>query len=154
MTHRLYQYASSRKLDIVECKLPSDKLKGLYADDIIFLSENIETEVEKKCILAEEIGHYETSHGHILNNSTNSNKQEKKARTWAYHELIKIESFIEASNKGIRSRYELAEYLDVTEEFLADAITRFIEIYGPYRIIGNYTVYFEPLGVFEFGNFE
>jgi hypothetical protein len=103
MTHRLYQYASSRKLDIVECKLPSDKLKGLYADDIIFLSENIETEVEKKCILAEEIGHYETSHGHILSNSTNSNKQEKKARTWAYHELIKLKALL----KQVTKEYDL-----------------------------------------------
>lgn len=41
----------------------SDSFKGLYCDGVIALGKNIDTEAEKVCILAEELGHHYTAAG-------------------------------------------------------------------------------------------
>ena len=43
----------------------------------------------------------------------------------------------------------MAEYLEITEQFLMDAISRYKSKYGLYKKIGNYMIMFEPLGVLE-----
>lgn len=44
----------------------------------------------------------------------------------------------------------MAEYLDVTEEFLSDALESYRKKYGTCKAIDNYIVYFEPhLGILE-----
>ena len=37
------------------------RIKGLYADGVIALSDSLNTTDERSCILAEEIGHHETT---------------------------------------------------------------------------------------------
>jgi hypothetical protein len=119
--------------------------KGLYRNGKIFIDENIETQCGKKCILGEEIGHHETSLGNILDQSKLENrKQEKRARNWAYEKLAGITSIINAYKKGIRNKYDLAEYLNITVEFLEQAIQHYREKYGLYFEIDTYIVYFEP----------
>lgn len=126
------------------------KLKGLYVDNTITLNTNIETGIEKRCILAEELGHHYTSYGDILDQSKLENrKQERKARAWAYKKLVSIDSLINAFEYGCRNRYELAEYLNVTERFIEEAITYYKEKYGPYYELNNYMIYFEPLGIMK-----
>ncbi len=91
--------------------------KGLYADGVIAIKKDQST-TEKKCILAEEIGHYLTSDGNILDQGNVENiKQEDKARGWAYFRVLDPVGFVFAYKAGCRSRHEIAEYLDVTEEF-------------------------------------
>lgn len=126
------------------------KLKGLYVDSTITISTNIPTEAERKCILAEEIGHYHTSYGDILDQSNIVNKkQERQARIWAYKKLIGITSLINAYKAGVKNRYELSEFLGVTEEFIEEAISYYKQLYGLYITIDNYVVYFEPLAIME-----
>jgi len=43
----------------------------------------------------------------------------------------------------------MAEYLDVDEQFLADALERYSLKYGKYITVDNYIIYFDPLGVLE-----
>lgn len=38
----------------------------------------------------------------------------------------------------------MAEYLDVTEAFLADAIERYRSKYGVFTTLDNFIIYFEP----------
>lgn len=129
---------------------PEEELSGLCINENIFIRENIDTNIEKICVLAEELGHYFTSHGNILDQTKPENvKQEKRARNWGYEKLIPLEKLIEAYKNGIRNRFELAEFLDVTEEFLDDTISHYQEKYGLYHILTNYIIYFEPLGVFK-----
>lgn len=126
------------------------KMKGLYTDNTITLNSNIDTEAEKKCILAEELGHHFTSYGNIIDQSKIENrKQERIARAWAYDRLIGINGLINAYKYGCKSKYEIAEYLNVSEQFLEKAITYYNEKYGLYYEIDNYIVYFNPLGVIE-----
>ena len=54
---------------------------GLIRGRRIAIRKNIETQAEKSCVLAEEIGHYRTSSGNILDQSkAESRKQEYRAR--------------------------------------------------------------------------
>lgn len=131
-----------------------DEIKGLYIETsmtkMIMLNKGISLETERRCILAEELGHYHTTYGNIIDQTDIRNrKYEKKARNWAFEKLITMDRIIEAFHKGIRNRFELAEFLDVTEEFLSEAIMHFQQKYGLYTTIGRYSIYFDPLGVLE-----
>lgn len=126
------------------------KLKGLYIDGNIALSLSIRSYAEKACILAEELGHHHTTCGNILDQSKAENrKQERKARAWAYEKLVSLRGLIHASKHGIRNRHELAEYLGVSERFIEEAIQYYRERHGLYREMGDYIIYFEPLGVLK-----
>ena len=149
MYDTLIELSEDEDIEIIEMSLPS-KTKGLYADNVIAINKNIVTKAEKACILAEELGHYYTTAGDILDQSILMNrKQERKARAWSYKKLIGIIDLVNACKDGVRNRFELAEYLGVTEEFVEEAIDYYKETYGIFYEIDNYIIYFEPLGVFE-----
>ena len=111
----------------------------------VAIRKDIPTETEKACVLAEELGHYYTTSGNILaQESVIDKKQERIARFWAYNKLIGLRGIISGFENGCRSRYELADYLGVTEKFLQDALTTYRQKYGAFTPIDNYVVYFEP----------
>lgn len=127
-----------------------EELKGLYYDNHIYLCKTLKTISEKRCVLAEELGHHFKSFGNIIDQSKVVNvKQENIGRQWAYGSLIPFTKLIEASKQGFSNHFEYAEYLGVTEQFLSDAIRHYRSKYGLYHRVGRYIVYFEPLGVFE-----
>lgn len=145
----LIKLLNNDELKVVELPM-SKNIKGLYADNVIAINKNIDTYVEKVCVLAEELGHYYTSAGDILDQSKIENrKQEKRAQRWAVDRLIKVEDFIDAFNAGVQNRTELAEFLDVSEKFIEIALDHFQGIYGCSHTIGEYTITFNPLCVFK-----
>lgn len=100
---------------------------------------------EKSCVLAEEIGHYYTTVGNILDQSNVGNrKQELRARLWAYDKMIGLEGIVKSYQHGCRNLYETAEYLDVTENFLKDALIAFQNKYGINVEYGKYVITFIP----------
>ena len=107
--------------------------------------------VEKNCVLAEELGHYYTTSGTIIDMTNESNlKQETRARLWSYNKLIGIRGIISAYEAGCKNKYEMAEYLNVTEEFLEEAIKKYTSKYGAFAELDNYIIYFMPnLGVMK-----
>lgn len=146
----LLQIAEDEKIEVLEMKFPRT-LKGLYKGGKIGISKEIETAKEKKCILAEELGHYYTSSGNILDQKNVCNrKQERIARKWSYVKLVPLESLIKASFENCTSLYELAEYLDVTEEFLKEALEYYQSKYGLYVEVDNYCIHFNPLIVCKY----
>jgi Zn-dependent peptidase ImmA (M78 family) len=145
----LIQLAEKENIEIIEIPMVGN-IKGLYADQVIAINKNIETTIEKECILAEELGHHFTSSGDILDQSKMENrKQELKAKRWAVSRLIVVEDFIRAFEARVHNREELAEFLGVTEEFIETAIKHFQNIYGKSHTIENYKIYFDPLGVYR-----
>lgn len=94
-------------------------LEGCYSNGIIFIEKSL-SEINKKCILAEELGHHFTSTGNILDTRCVTNlKQERQAHIWAVKELISYSKFI-AAIKLYTSDYDRAEYLEVSLWFLED----------------------------------
>lgn len=149
MYEKLIKEAEKEKVQVVEINM-QESLKGLYCDNCIAINKDIPTNIEKTCVLAEELGHYHTTVGNILDQSEIHNrKQEVIARRWGYKRLVRIIELVNAYKSGVRNRYELAEYLNVTEEFLGECINYYKEKYGLCYEIDNYTIYFDPLGILE-----
>ena len=123
----------------------SDTIEGLYIDGNIALDKKLKTSAEKVCILAEELGHHYTSYGNIIDMTNIQNlKQEHQARLYGYNKMIGLYGIISAFNAGCHSRYDMAEYLHVTEQYLQDAIDCYREKYGICTILDNYIIYFIP----------
>jgi Zn-dependent peptidase ImmA (M78 family) len=137
---------SNNNVDVYEMNLMN---KGLYSDGIIAINSRLRT-VEKTCILAEELGHYKTSYGNILDQTKTVNiKQENRARNWAYEKLVTFEGLVNGYKHGCSNRYELSEYLHVTEQFLEEAIKHYKQKYGLCYTLNEYTIYFDPLGILK-----
>ena len=95
---------------------------GLYADGCVWINQDMPTN-RKACILAEEVGHYETSSGNILDQTdTGNRKQELTARKWAYNKVVPEEKISEAISAGYTEVWEIADHLDVDEQFLREAL--------------------------------
>lgn len=124
--------------------------KGFIRGEVIGIEKHL-LQKEKACVLAEEIGHRYTGVGNILDQSDIRNrKQELKAREWAHLCMIPYERIIKAHKARVSGRYELAEYLGVTERFLQAAIDRYTNKHGLFLTVDErYTITFDPLGVIE-----
>lgn len=124
---------------------------GRIKGNRIAIRQDINTTTEKACVLAEELGHHYTSIGNIIDMEyTGNRKQERQARLWGYNRSIGLFGLIRAYERGCKDKYETAEYLDVTEEFLEECISCYREKYGVYKIVDNYIIYFIPnLAVFK-----
>ena len=149
MYEELLTEADGQNLIVKEKDIPG--YGGRICGNRIAIRKDIETEKEKACILAEELGHHYTSSGNILDQDVATNrKQELHAHIWAYNRLIGLQGLIAAHQHGCRSRYEAAEYLDVTEELLEEAYQYYRSKYGIMYQVDNFVIYFEPcFGVFE-----
>ena len=111
----------------------------------IAIRQDITTTTEKSCVLAEELGHHYTSVGNILDMTSAANrKQEHQARFWAYNKQIGLIGLVRAFEHGCQNRFEIAEYLEVTEEFLEECIECYRNKYGICKQVDNYVVYFIP----------
>lgn len=118
---------------------------GLIKGNRIAIRKDIETQKEKSCVLAEEIGHDCTSYGNILDqNDVMNRKQEYRARLYGYNLKIGLTGLIRAYEEGCRNLYEMAECLDVTEEYLRNALQCYRSKYGECVSVDNYLIYFEP----------
>lgn len=132
-------------VDVIKCNFKSPKIKGLYCNGTIGISNNIQTSAERSCIIAEELGHHHTTVGNIVDMSDIRNrKQERQARLYGYNLLIGLRGLIKAYENGCRDRHETAEYLDVTEEYLQECINSYRDKYGVGVAIGRYYIMFIP----------
>lgn len=71
-------------------------------------------------------------------------KQERQARLHGYNRLIGLTGIINAFLAGCQNKYEIAEYLDITNEYLEECISCYRDKYGVYTTIDNYIIYFIP----------
>ena len=116
-----------------------------------YIKNTLETDAEKACVLSEELGHYHTTEGIIIDQSSAANrKQELRARLWGYNKLIGLHGIISCYKVGCQTAYDMAEHLGVTEEFLLEALQCYRNKYGVCIKFDNYVIYFEPgLSVLE-----
>lgn len=124
------------------------KISGLYQDGIIGISSRLKTSADKLCVLAEELGHYHTSTGDILDQSKTINrKQERQARKWGYEKLLPLEKLISAFQNGCTNKHEIAEFSGITEDFLDASLRLYKEQYGVQKKHECYLIFFDPLAI-------
>jgi Zn-dependent peptidase ImmA (M78 family) len=105
-------------------------LLGIYlcnqkTTPVIGLSTCIDSIAEKRCIMAEELGHHFTSVGTCINNKefyhysalAPVSKVEYKAMRWAANYLIPENDLLDVIGSGLYEPWELAEHFLVTEDF-------------------------------------
>lgn len=96
---------------------------GRIKGNRIAIRSSIETNAKKCCVLAEELGHYEVNVGDILDqDNINNRRQERAARRRAYEKLLPVENILFAARDGHTELWDMADYLDVDEEFLKEAL--------------------------------
>ena len=139
------QEAADRGIEVIDYYFESNRIKALYKNGIIAMNIRMRSYRQRACILAEEIAHHDTNVGNILDQTDVANrKQERRARLLAFDRLIGLQGLIQCFLAGDRNRYEVAERLEVTEEFLADALEMYRGKYGEGKQVGNFWVSFEP----------
>ena len=141
--------ASQQGIIVREKPLKEDD--GRIKGNRIAIRSNISLSLKKADVLAEELGHYHTTVGRIVEQDTDTaRKQERAARMWAYDKRIGLSGIIQGFRQHCHSRYELAECLGVSEEFLQEALECYREKYGCMTEVDGYIIIFEPsLAVIE-----
>lgn len=132
-------------IEIVNCRFDSLRIKGLYCDKTIGINIDIDSSNEKACVLAEELGHHHTTVGNILDMTDIGNrKQERQARLWGYNKLIGLSGLIKSFEAGCQDRFEVAEYLGVTDEYLCECLDTYRDKYGIGVTVDDYYIMFIP----------
>ena len=100
------------------CTLASEECTSIFID-----YNQIKTEAEETCILAHEYGHFATGTTHQLCSPLELvSRHEYKANKIAIKRLLPIQKILFALQKGIKETWELADYFNLTEDFVCMAL--------------------------------
>ena len=129
----MYQIAKKEHINIVNYKWTNTKARifELNNNYYIGLDDNqIDTTIEEKEVLAEELGHYYTNTLYYLNSDKIlKDKCEYRAMKWAYSVLVPLQKLKEKITQGL-NLYDLADYFDVDYKYMNDCINFYTEKYG------------------------
>jgi len=140
----LSEYANE---DLIIKEKPLQSSNGRIYNNRIAIRHDLDT-VNKACTLAEELGHYYTSTGDIIEQeNTGNRKQEHRARIWAYEKLLPLQLFILAFKHGCHGIHETAEFLEVSEEFLTECVKAYYNKYRAFLEFNDYLFMFSETGL-------
>ncbi|EFE58290.1 ImmA/IrrE family metallo-endopeptidase [Staphylococcus epidermidis] len=123
---------------------------GFYKDGVILIDKNL-SERRKAEVLYEELAHHKLTYGNILDQSKfNNRKFENYARRYGYEAALPLRIIVEAHNYGVSNLYELAEYVQLSEEYIAEILKHYKNKYGIGTHYGEYLITFDPLRVFKY----
>ncbi len=130
MSEDLYKIAEKENIAIEQWNF-KPPLEAVYmtlpdGKPLIGLSHSLEKDRRyKRCVLAEEIGHYYTTVGNYLpvtlfhyKHRLDLSRAEYKAIKWAAEYLMPIDEIRKAFQDGLWEAWEFAERFDVTEQFV------------------------------------
>ncbi|EAE1669503.1 toxin [Listeria monocytogenes] len=132
----------SKQIPILECDLYKNTNRyGIYADGHILLERHMNSR-NKKVILIEEYLHSKHTEGNILDETDiNNKKQENFVRRKNYELLFSSECIIRAYNLGFTYYHDVADYFDLPETFIRDAIKHYEQLYGEMWEVGEYIIF-------------
>mgnify|MGYP002717660775 FL=1 len=131
-----------------------DGYSGFYNDGIILIDKNL-PETRKAEVLFEELAHHKLTYGNILDQSKWINRKfESYARRHGYEAALPLRIIVEAHHYGVSNLYELAEYVQLSEEHVLEILEYYKTKHGYSTRYGKYVIQFEPLRVFEYKDIE
>lgn len=135
------------EVPVIETSLAQFESEGFYRNGKIFIERSLSVK-RKKEILAEEYAHYKTTVGNIIDlNDAGCRKQEVKARNVSFEMLISLDDLILCSKQGFTTAYACAEYLDVSEETLNEALKYYLTRFGTTHFYKNNLINFFDHGL-------
>ena len=133
--------------------LPSG-YEGFYSDGYILIDKSIPN-YRKAEVLFEELAHHKYTWGNILDQKDfNNRKFENYARRAAYQNALPLRLIVEAYHYGVSNLYELAQYVQLSEEYILGVIEIYKKKYGLSTYHNGYVIKFEPLQIFEHYKWE
>ena len=137
----LLEIAKNEGVTVVDYDL-GERLSGLYCDGCVLINKNSDT-AEKYCTLAEELVHHYTATGNIVETDTiDKCRQEQQGRRLGYEMILPIQDILNVIIDGYDTLPLVAEQLDVTPEYLQEALIYYGKKYGPEAEYGDYIVTF------------
>lgn len=122
--------AENEGVTVIEYDFKSST-RGMYCDGFAFVDKSA-SDTEKCCTLAEELGHHFTASADIFNLDTlDQRKQEQLGRRWGYEKILPLETIIDAIIDGYDNLSLLADQLNVTPEYLQEALIYYGQKHGP-----------------------
>lgn len=143
----IYKIIEKENILYEETDLSKLKSKGLYMKlegykPMIFIDKRIINNANTYIsILSEELGHYFTTHGDLVEESESNNdslikiKKENLAREWASNFLINNDEFVQALLDCINTKYDMCEYFNVNYEILDTKINSILRDERKYKEI-------------------
>mgnify|MGYP001089435192 FL=1 len=123
---------------------------GFYINGKIYINSNL-SETRKAEVLYEELAHHKLTYGNILDQSKDINRKfENYARRYGYEAALPLRILVEAHNYGVSNLYELGEYVQLSEEYIAEILKHYKNKYGIGTHFGEYLITFDPLRVFKY----
>lgn len=123
---------------------------GFYINGKIYINSNL-SETRKAEVLYEELAHHKLTYGNILDQSKDINRKfENYARRHGYEAALPLRIIVEAHNYGVSNLYELAQYVQLSEEHVLKILKHYANKYGIGTHYGDYSITFEPLRVFKY----
>ncbi|MCG2172702.1 ImmA/IrrE family metallo-endopeptidase [Staphylococcus epidermidis] len=121
-----------------------------YKDGVILFDKDL-SERRKAEVLYEELAHHKLTYGNILDQFKDINRKfENYARRYGYEAALPLRIIVEAHNYGISNLYELAEYVQLSEEYIAEILKHYKNKYGIGTHYGEHLITFDPLRVFKY----
>ncbi|WP_338500269.1 ImmA/IrrE family metallo-endopeptidase [Staphylococcus capitis] len=142
--------AENEHIKIKDTHSLPDGYSGFYKDGIILIDKDL-SETRKAEVLYEELAHHKLTYGNILDQSKDINRKfENYARRYGYEAALPLRIIVEAHNYGVSNLYELAEYVQLSEEYIAEILKHYKNKYGIGTHYGEYLITFDPLRVFKY----
>lgn len=126
----LYDFAEKRDITIDILPIPKNKSMSIQYGNTchIALNTHFDTSSDERVHLGHELGHCETGSFYTEGeNKFNRIKSEATATRWAVKNLIQKEKLIALLKKDYQN-WELAEYFNVTEDFIKTSIYLYFEV--------------------------
>ncbi len=141
--------AENEHIKIKDTHSLPDGYSGFYKDGIILIDKDL-SETRKAEVLYEELAHHKLTYGNILDQSKWINRKfESYARRHGYEAALPLRIIVEAHHYGVSNLYELAEYVQLSEEHVLEILEHYKQKHGIGTHYGNYAITFEPLRVFR-----
>lgn len=128
--NKLYDIATRENISIEDFKMKNKAIiERIDKEYYIGLNySKIKSITEEKELLAEELGHYYCNAFYNSNSDFSTiSKKEYRANKWKCTVLVSVNDFIDAFNKGLKNIYEIAEYLNLSEDTVAFAYNYYKE---------------------------
>lgn len=127
---------------------------GCYINGKIYIKNDL-SDMKKAEVLYEELGHHEKTYGNILDQTKWINRKfENYAVRHGYETALPLRLIIEAYYHGVSNLYELADYVQLSEEYILKVIDVYKKKYGLDVYYKGYVIKFEPLQVFKYKKLE
>ena len=124
--------------------------EGFYNNGVILIDKNL-SETRKAEVLYEELAHHKLTYGNILDQSKWINRKfENYAKRHGYEAALPLRIIVEAHHYGVSNLYELAQYVQLSEEYVTEILKHYKNKYGIGTHYGDYSITFDPLRVYRF----